>query len=113
MRSRQNGRQFVEIHDGGRVAGLQPQRLAVRCCRLLVFPVQVEDRAQVRVTTRLVGPQAGCVTVPNLRVFQSVRLAKRRRRRHRQLVIGSRQLGSAKLLLRRFRQSTLGRQEQS
>lgn len=43
-RSRQNRRQFVKVHDGRGVAGLQPQRLAVRRRRLLVFAVQVKNR---------------------------------------------------------------------
>lgn len=111
--SREDRRQFVQVHDGGRVARLQPQRLAVRGRRLLVFPVQVEDRAQVRVAARLVRPQPRRVPVPHLRVLQPARLPKRGRRGHRQLVIGSRKLRRPQLLLGRLRQSALGRQEQS
>lgn len=112
-RSRQDGRQFVEVHDGRGVAGLQPERLAVRRGRLLVFPVQVKNRAQVGVTSRLVRPQARGVSVPDLRVLEAVRLAQRGRCCHRQLVVGPRKFGSAELLLRRLRQPTLRRQEQS
>lgn len=110
--SREDRRQFVQVHDGGRVARLQPQRLAVRRSRLLVFPVQVEDRAQVRVAPRLVRPQPRRVPVPHLRVLQPPRLPKRGRGGHRQLVIGSGKLRGAELLLGGLRQSALGRQEQ-
>lgn len=111
--SREDRRQFVQVHDGGRVARLQPQRLAVRRSRLLVFPVQVEDRAQVRVAPRLVRPQPRRVPVPHLRVLQPPRLPKRGRGGHRQLVIRSGKLRGAELLLGGLRQSALGRQEQS
>lgn len=111
--SREDRRQFVQVHDGRRVARLQPQRLAVRGRRLLVLPVQVEDRAQVRVAARLLRPQPRRVPVPHLRVLQPPRLPKRGRRGHRQLVIGSGKLRGPELLLGRLRQSTLGRQEQS
>lgn len=102
-RSRESGRQFVQVHDGRRIARLQPQRLAVSSRRLLVFSVQVKNRAEICVTSRLVRPQGSRVPVPHLRVLQPVRLAQRGRCRHRQLVIGSGKFGGAELLLCRLR----------